>query len=93
MKSFGHLTTVGKTNFSTCNSESIPLLSVKAGVSIEDALEHASCLLGCVKDLTLIDSIDAPAGVRVWSAHYLGEMAKAIIDDVAASINRSRAQP
>lgn len=93
MKNNPQISTVGKTSFGSYNAENASLFSIKAGVSIEEALEQASCLLGCVRDLTVIDTMDGDAGVRVWSAHYLGEMAKAIIDDVATSLNHLRARP
>ncbi|MFK7699508.1 DUF3077 domain-containing protein [Pseudomonas caspiana] len=87
------LKTVGKTLFGRYDAENIPLFSVSAGVSIEEALEHASCLMGCVRELTLVDSMGDEADVRVWSAHYLGEMAKAIIDDVTIGLKHSRTRP
>lgn len=83
--------TVGRTAFGRTNSENLPLFRVSAGVPIEEALEQASCLMSCVLDLSITDSIEAGTGTRTWSAHYLSEMAKALIDDVSRSLHQSRA--
>lgn len=79
--------TTGKTSFGNYGSVNKPLFSIKAGVPIEEALEHASCLMGCIRDLTPIDSVDSDAGTRAWSAHYLSAMAKALIDDAVNSMH------
>lgn len=79
--------TIGKTSFGNYCAINKPFFAVKSGVPIEEALEHASCLMGCIRDLTVIDSVDSDAGMRAWSAHYLSEMAKALIDDVVSAMH------
>lgn len=91
MKTAPQKQTVGHTVFGCYNNQNLPLFTVSAGVPIEAALEQASCLMGCVRDLTVIDLMDSDAGVRTWSAHYLSEMAKALIDDVLTCLNQSGA--
>ncbi|WP_224795886.1 DUF3077 domain-containing protein [Pseudomonas fluorescens] len=43
----------------------------------------ASELLHCSKMLALHAAVDTSADRYAWAAHYLGEMAKAVVDDVA----------
>jgi hypothetical protein len=57
-----------------------------AGVPIRDGLEHASELLHCSKMLALDAAMDSSADRHAWVAHYLGEMAKAVVDDLANGI-------
>lgn len=64
-----------------------PLFSVNPGMPLADALEHASNLMECVERLTLIigsDGQGVPHGVDAFAAHYLAEMAKALVDACAA---------
>ena len=56
---------------------------VNSGVPIRDALEHACELLHCSKMLALDAAMDNSADRYAWAAHYLGEMAKAVVDDLA----------
>ena len=55
-----------------------------AGVPIRDGLEHASELLHCSKMLALDAAMDNSADRYAWAAHYLGEMAKAVVEEVEA---------
>ncbi|MDD2048929.1 DUF3077 domain-containing protein [Pseudomonas putida] len=57
------------------------LFRVNPGISSEHALNQASMLMACVNKLTLMGETEEDATL-VWAAHFLGEMAKAIIDDV-----------
>lgn len=77
--------TLGVITFSPCGKQPNrhPLFRVSAGVPIRDALEHASELLHCSKLLALDAAMDAGANRYAWAAHYLGEMAKAVVDDLA----------
>ncbi|MFC6296252.1 DUF3077 domain-containing protein [Pseudomonas sp. CCM 7893] len=77
--------TLGVITFSTCGEQSDlhHLFRVNSGVPIRDALEHASVLLHCSKMLALDAAMDKGADRYAWAAHYLGEMAKAVVDDLA----------
>ena len=57
-----------------------------AGMPIRDGLEHASELLHCSKMLALDAAMDNSADRYAWAAHYLGEMVKAVMDDLANGI-------
>lgn len=59
---------------------------MNAGVPIRDALEHASELLHCSKLLALDAAMDTRADRYAWAAHYLGEMAKPVVDDLASGM-------
>lgn len=62
------------------------LFSLNADIPAVDALEHASILQDCANKLTTQAAYDDPTGHAALSAVYLGEMAKAIMDDVAQGI-------
>lgn len=62
------------------------LFSVNAGVPVEVALEHASCLLGCVNDLTVILSQGEGRGSEIHAIQYLTEMAKALVDASSSGV-------
>lgn len=82
--------TAGVSGFAPMDSEGTLLFSVTPGICVEDALDHASCLMSCINQLTLSAATDDNSGNATWCAHYLGEMAKAIIDDVGAGLFRAR---
>lgn len=77
--------TLGIITFSTCGTQPAlrHLFRVNSGVPIRDALEHASELLHCSKLLAMDAAMDKGADRYAWAAHYLGEMAKAVVDDLA----------
>lgn len=56
------------------------LFSVNAGMPVELALEHASCLLDCVGDLATTITIGEGRGSEACVIQYLAEMAKALVD-------------
>ena len=75
-------TTLGRAEFSCANDTYQKLFRVNAGVPIEDALEAISLFQYYANQLTL-DAAMSDKGERFsWPAFYLGEMAKALIDDV-----------
>ena len=75
-------TTLGRAEFSCANDTHQKLFRVNAGVPIEDALEAMSLFQYYANQLTL-DAAMSDKGERFsWPAFYLGEMAKALIDDV-----------
>ena len=79
--------TAGATNFSGCNLDGKNLFKVNPEVSVTDALEHASCLMACVDKLTAMAACELDdSGAALWAAHYLNEMAKALVDDVTAGV-------
>ena len=84
-------TTLGRTAFSRINSTGQKLFRVNAGITVEDALEAISLLQHYANQLTL-DAAMSNEGERFsWPAFYLGEMAKALIDDVNDALFLPRA--
>ena len=82
MKSSPAIHTVGGASFGKFSALNQHLFSVNAGVSAEEALQHASLLLNCVNTLSFLGAVDDGNEAMRWASHYLSEMAKAIIDDV-----------
>jgi hypothetical protein len=58
----------------------VAFLHFNPNASTDQALEHASNLLGCINELILDASLSDAGPHSLWAAHYLGDMAKAIID-------------
>ena len=81
--------TVGGASFGKCNAQNQRLFSVNAGVSVEEALQHASLLMNCVNTLSFLGAVDDGNDTMRWASHYLSEMAKAIIDDVTLGIQNN----
>ncbi|MBD9613723.1 DUF3077 domain-containing protein [Pseudomonas sp. PDM02] len=75
-------TTPGHATFSRVNATDLKLFRVNAGVPVKDALEMVSQLQHHANQLNL-DAAMSDNGARFsWPALYLGEMAKALIDDI-----------
>lgn len=83
--------TIGSVTFADCgeNKSDLKLFRVNAGVPIREALEHASHVIYYAKMLSLEAAIDPRAEKFVFASHYLGEMGKAIIDDLLFSFEPS----
>ncbi|MGY2261707.1 DUF3077 domain-containing protein [Pseudomonas sp. SDO55104_S430] len=75
------LNTIGLTPFSYHANE--PLFRVNAGVPVIAALSHASDLLHLAKLLASDAAMVRNSDRYAWASHFLQEMSKAIIDDVA----------
>ncbi len=75
-------TTPGVATFGNCNLQNQRLFRLNPGICVEQALEHASVLMGCANTLTRLGGLEEGSSTTAWAAHYLGDMAKAIIDDV-----------
>ncbi|WP_026007539.1 DUF3077 domain-containing protein [Pseudomonas asplenii] len=78
--------TAGAMSFGVCNLEGQKLFRINPDIPIGAALEHASNLLDIVNRLTLAGGMDDGNETVTWAAHELGEMAKAIIDDVTTGL-------
>lgn len=75
--------TTGSATFGACNGQNERLFRINAGMCAEQALEHASQLMASAKNLTLLSALRSDDdGSIAWAAYYLGDMAKAIVDDV-----------
>ena len=76
--------TIGAATFADCgeNKSHLKLFRVNAGVPLVEALEHASHVLYYAKMLSLAAAMDRRAERVASASHYLGEMGKAIIDDL-----------
>ena len=80
------LNTAGITTFGRTLSGNT-LFTVNADIPASDALEHASILQDCVHKLICGSALGSdPTQHLALSAMYLGEMAKAIMDDVVHSL-------
>ena len=88
MNSSPEIHTVGGASFGKYNAQNQCLFSVNAGVSAEEALQHASLLLNCVNTLSFLGAVDDSNEALRWASHYLSEMAKAIIDDVTLGLQK-----
>jgi hypothetical protein len=76
--------TIGAATFADCgeNKSHLKVFRVNAGVPLLEALEHASHVLYYAKMLSLEAAMDPKAEKFAFASHYLGEMGKAIIDDL-----------
>lgn len=84
-------TTPGHATFSRVNATDLKLFRVNAGVPVEDALEMVSLLQHHPNQLSF-DATMSDHGERFsWPALYLGEMAKALIDDINDALFLPRA--
>lgn len=65
--------------FFSCNSKQDALFAVREGITLDDALCEASCLLSAAKDVmyAIASKDDAP---EIWAAAYLVDMSKAVVD-------------
>lgn len=90
-RNFHFPTTAGIATFGACDARNSTLFRVRAEICAEHALEHASLLIASANKLTLLSALqDDDDGAMVWAAHYLGDMAKAIIDDVTAGLQKDK---
>ncbi|QLL12468.1 DUF3077 domain-containing protein [Pseudomonas chlororaphis] len=84
-------TTLGHATFSRVNATDLKLFRVNAGVPVEDALEMVSLLQHHANQLNL-DAAMSDNGERFsWAALHLGEMAKALVDDINDALFLPRA--
>lgn len=79
-------TTRGAATFGDCNQHHAHLFRLNPGICAEEALEHASVLMGCANTITQLGGLEHGSSTLAWAAHYLGDMAKAIVDDVALGL-------
>ena len=75
------LKTIGLTPFSYHGNQ--PLFRINGGVPVIQALSHASDLLHIAKLLASDAAMVRDTDRHAWASHFLQEMSKAIIDDVA----------
>ena len=80
------IATLGATTFAQCGQPNQTLFRLSAGVPVSDALEYASDLLSCANRMTLLATHGDNTEQCAMAAHYLSEMGKAVIDDVATAL-------
>lgn len=87
--------TIGSVTFADCGEENsdMKVFRVNAGVPIREALEHASHLLYYSVMLSLEAAMDPRAERFAFASHYLGEMGKAVIDDLLFSFEPDPQNP
>lgn len=90
MTAITEITTRGIATFAPCNAQNQRLFRLNPGICVIEALEHASLLMASANELTLLGSSGEPQSNLVWAAHYLGDMAKAIIDDVTVGLQNAQ---
>ncbi|WPP00348.1 DUF3077 domain-containing protein [Pseudomonas sp. HR96] len=79
------LHTCGTITFGLCGPDNQPLFQIRPGIPALAALEHAALLQDCMNHL-LLEMADGEAHPLMrWSALHVGEMGKAILDDLLAS--------
>ena len=72
---------VQTTTFFTCGESSKPLFRVNPDIPLGSALEHASNLMTCIRELSLEAALGDAGKQSVWAVHYLSDMARAVIED------------
>ncbi len=87
--------TIGAATFADCgeNKSHLKLFRVNAGVPLVEALKHASHVLYYAKMLALEAAMDPKAEKFAFASHYLGEMGKAIIDDLLLALQPGSPTP
>ncbi|AZE07294.1 DUF3077 domain-containing protein [Pseudomonas chlororaphis] len=83
-------TTLGRASFFNKTSGQ-GVFRVNAGIPIEDALETVSLLQHYANQLTFDAAMSEQGDRFSWPALYLGEMAKALIDDINDALFLQRA--
>ena len=78
--------TPGNATFSRVNATDLKLFRVNTGVPVEEALEMASLLQHHANQLTFEAAMCDQGDRFSWPALYLGEMAKALIDDISDAL-------
>ncbi|WP_314386544.1 DUF3077 domain-containing protein [Pseudomonas brenneri] len=88
-------TTLGAVTFADCgeSKHDMKVFRVNAGIPFQEALEHASHLLYYAKVLSLDAAMDVDGEKYAFSSHYLGEMGKAILDDVLLAMQPEGPEP
>ncbi|CAN2971637.1 MULTISPECIES: DUF3077 domain-containing protein [Pseudomonas] len=74
--------TTRPTPFGVCDRNEAPLFSVQPGILIEHALEHASCVLGTARVLTLAaqDLCTEHQSYLNWASLQLAETGLALVE-------------
>ncbi|UVJ44986.1 DUF3077 domain-containing protein [Pseudomonas sp. LS1212] len=80
--------TLGTTTFGRCGQGTQRLFRITPDIPAIQALEHASNLQDCANKLAAQLAMGEGCAQTAWSTFYLGEMAKAIIDDMTATLSR-----
>lgn len=80
--------TLGITSFARCGDGSQQMFQISPGIPAAVALEYAALLQEAVYQ-ALLEALDGEnRSALLWPALYMGEMAKAIIDDLAVGLKR-----
>lgn len=64
------------------------LFRVEPGNCVDRTLEQASILLACARRASFIGVMDNEPEL-MWASHYLGEMAKALMDDAHMGMKKN----
>lgn len=73
--------------FHSCTAEGDDLLAICEGVPLEQALERASSFLESAKGI-LCGAAEGGDSASVYGAAYLVDMAKAVVDSAAQSLQK-----
>lgn len=91
MKILENCKTPGVTSFARCGDGSHHLFQINPDVPALVALEYAAMLQGCANRAVLEAAEGDGAAASLWPALYLGEMAKAVVDDLIVGLLRGDA--
>lgn len=89
------VTTIGVQTFADCgeNKSHLKLFRVNAGIPFFEAVEHAAHLLESAEMLSLEAAMDPRAEKFTFAAHYLCEMARAILNDLLLAMQPGGPHP
>ncbi|MFJ4345459.1 DUF3077 domain-containing protein [Pseudomonas sp. NPDC089401] len=83
--------TVGKTTFYQGENKTHPLFRIEPGIPCQLAREQASELMGYMNELTITGLMEEKP-LLLWASHYLGAMAKALMDDAERGVKAAKGQ-
>jgi len=73
--------------FFRCNAQDGKLFAVEEGITLDEALCEASCLMAAAED-NLFDLAMSGDNPRIWAAAYLVEFAKAVLNAIPRMIDQ-----
>lgn len=85
-----HLKTLGTTPFGLYGPADKHMFRVNPDIPAGVALEYISMLQNCINELNLDYAMGDRNLMAGWATYYLGEMSKALVDDLNEAALRAR---